>query len=178
MSYLPLVALLTVLSFPCLAETPEERFSRMDLNKDGFLSEQEFVSGMAQAETAVLPAAERMKTLSAAEKQKLIDESVAEAKKILPFKVDQDTTWTKVYGLDSGIYYVYRLETDISDVPEERMSAFKKVMESQVCAKVRPAMCGIAKDTLLVHGISLTTLYQDKNSRLLARCNFALADCP
>lgn len=176
MSRLPIVALLSFLSFPCLAETLTEQFSRMDLNKDGFLSEREFVQGMTQTQPD-LTESEEETSLSFAEKEKLIDEAVTESKKMLPFKVDQETTWTDVYGRDSAIHYVYRIETDIGPVPAEQMLMLRQMMEAQICPKVQPAMCGVAKDSLLSKGISLMTHYNDKNGNLLAECRFTFSDC-
>lgn len=37
---------LTIFAFPCLAATLTEQFSLMDINKDGYLSESEFITGM------------------------------------------------------------------------------------------------------------------------------------
>ena len=178
MSYLPVVALFSLLSFPCLAETVQEQFSRMDLNKDGFLSEQEFIQGMTKTNVPSLAAAKAAtEKLSSEDKQKLIDEAIAESKKILPFKVDQDTTWTEVYGGNSEIHYVYRIEMDIGAMPAEHVSSMKSLMEAQICPKVQPAMCGVAKDTLLNKGISLLTHYNDKSGNTLAECRFTFSDC-
>ena len=176
---MPIVALFSLLSFPCLAESLQEQFSRMDLNKDGFLSEREFVQGMEQPQAGSSAVLETVKSeeISDAEKQKLIDEAVAESKKILPFKVDQETTWTDVYGENSEIHYVYRIETDIGAMPAGQMSMLKSVMESQICPKVQPAMCGVVKDSQLSKGIFLQTHYNDKNGNPLAECRFTINDC-
>ena len=144
-------ALLSVLSFPCPAETPEEQFSRMDLDKDGFLSEREFVQGMSPSASKTgnpfTKEARPMETLSAAEKRELINDTVREAKKMLPFRVDQATTWTDVYGRDENIHYVYRIDMDISAVPAEQAGMMRSMLEGQICPKVKPAMCGVTKDT-------------------------------
>lgn len=178
MTYLPAV-LLSLLAFPCLAETFEEQFSRMDLNKDGFLSAQEFVQGMEQKKTENPYTAEAkpMNQLSAAEKQKLVDDAVNDAKKMLPFKVDQATTWTDVYGEDAEINYVYRIEMDISAMPAEQARLIRPVLESQICPKVKPGLCGIMDEVLFKNGISLTSHYNDKNGKPLAECHFTHADC-
>lgn len=179
MTYLSMAALFSVLTFPCLAETVQEQFSRMDLNKDGFLSEQEFVSGMKQTQAGVPHTHEAvpMERLSDAEKKKLIDEAVTESKKILPFKVDQATTWTDVYGGRSEIHYVYRIEMDVGTMPEAQAVMMRPVLEAQICPKVEPAMCGVANDTLLKNGISLMTHYKDKSGKTLAECRFTKENC-
>ncbi|MBO4521044.1 MAG: hypothetical protein J5787_07555 [Alphaproteobacteria bacterium] len=176
---LPFVALLSLLSFPCLAETLTEQFSRMDLNKDGFLSEQEFIQGMKQPQAGIphTEEAPAMEEMSDAEKQKLVDESVAEARKMLPFKVDQATTWTEVYGRKNEIHYVYRIEMDISAMPEAQANLMRPVLEAQICPKVQPAMCGIANDTLLKNGISMISHYNDKTGTPLAECRFTKESC-
>ena len=178
MAYLP-AAVLSLLAFPCLAETLEEQFSRMDLNKDGFLSAQEFVQGMEQKKTGIPYAAEAtpMNQLSAAEKQKLVDEAVSEAKKMLTFKVDQATTWTDVYGGEAEINYVYRIEMDTSAMPAEQARLLRPVFENQICPKVKPGLCGVMDEVLFKNGVSLTTHYTDKNGGLLAECHFTHADC-
>ena len=178
MNYLSAV-LLSLLAFPCFAETFEEQFSRMDLNKDGFLSEKEFVQGMEQKKTGFPYAAEAisMNQLSAAEKKKIVDKAVTEAKKMLPFKVDQATTWTDVYGGEAEINYVYRVEMDTSAMPAEQVELLKPVLEAQICPQVKPGMCGVANEVLLKNGISLITHYNDKSGELLAECRFTQADC-
>ena len=181
MSHLKSVALLSVLSLPCMAETVTEQFSRMDLNKDGFLSEQEFVQGMASSSAQTgIPYTERavpMNELSVTERQKIIDEAVSEAKKMLPFKVDQATTWTDVYGGKDEIHYVYRIDMDISTMPAEQAKIMRPVLEAQICPKIKPAMCGVANNVLLKNGISLKSRYNDKSGRLLAECRFTGTDC-
>ncbi|MBR1777192.1 MAG: hypothetical protein IJ752_01220 [Alphaproteobacteria bacterium] len=179
MSCLLAALLLSLLVFPCRAETIEEQFFRMDRNKDGFLSKEEFIKGMEQgpAELSYSAAAPLTGQISAAKKQKIIDESVAEAKKILPFKVDQATTWTDVYGSSDEIHYVYQIEMDIGSVPAEQTAMLKPLLEEQICTKVKPAMCGIANDLLLKNGISLKTHYNDKSGRLIAECRFIQTDC-
>ena len=177
MSCLPIIALLSVLSFPCMAETLEDQFSRMDVNKDGFLSRDEFVQGMKQAEPVATETVSAT-PLSEAERQKLVDQSVAETKGILPFKVDQATTWTDVYGQKDEIHYIYRIETDMSSLPEEQMEMLRPAMESQICSKIRSPMCGVAKDTLFINGISITTHYNDKTGKTMAKCRFTIKDCP
>ncbi|MBR1944886.1 MAG: hypothetical protein IJ846_01145 [Alphaproteobacteria bacterium] len=179
MSYLPVIALFSVLTFPCLAETVQEQFSRMDLNKDGFLSEHEFIQGMKKPKAGIpyTEEAAEMEEMSEAEKQKLVDTAVTEAKKILPFKVDQATTWTEVYGQKNEIHYVYRIEMDLGTIPEAQTDLMRPVMEAQICPKVEPAMCGVANDTLLKNGISLITHYNDKSGKLLAECRFTQENC-
>lgn len=181
MSYLPVVALLSVLSFPCMAETVQEQFSRMDQNKDGFLSEEEFVQGMSGS--SVRPSipyaseARPMEQMSFSEKEKLVDEAVSAAKKILPFKVDQATTWTDVYGKGDEIHYIYRIEMDIGAMPADQAEMLKPVLEAEICPKVKPGMCGVANGTLLKNGISLMTHYNDKGGKPLAECRFSQEDC-
>ena len=118
-----------------------------------------------------------MNQLSAAEKQKLVDDAVNDAKKMLPFKVDQATTWTDVYGEDAEINYVYRIEMDISAMPAEQARLIRPVLESQICPKVKPGLCGIMDEVLFKNGISLTSHYNDKNGKPLAECHFTHADC-
>ena len=181
MAFLPTAALLSLWAFPCIAGMLMEQFSRMDLNKDGFLSEQEFVQGMKQKD--VLPdisdvsADDTTGHLSSKEKKRLINSAVTDAKKMLPFKVDAATTWTEVYGTDDEVHYVYSIDMDLQTLPAEQVSMLKPVMEAQICPKVRPAMCGVAKSALLDKGISLMTHYNDKNGKLLAECRFESKDC-
>ena len=183
MSYLPMAAVLSVLAFPCIAETLAERFSAMDLNKDGFLSEQEFTRGMnaqnAPEKKAVDFASGNGASgrLSFQERERLVDEAVSSAKKILPIKVDQATTWTDVYGKGDEIHYIYRVEMDVGAMPAEQVGMLKPVLEAEICPKVKPGMCGVANDTLLKNGISLKTHYNDKNGKPLAECRFTEKDC-
>ena len=179
MSYLAMAALLSALVFPCMAETFEEQFSRMDLNRDGFLSEQEFVQGMKQTQSDIVSAKEAASAngLSDAEKQKLVDEAVTDTKKILPYKVDASTTWTDVYGGKAEINYVYRIEMDVGPMPAEQADMLRPVLEAQICPKVKSGMCGVANDTLLKNGISIMTHYNDKTGKPLAECRFTQADC-
>ena len=154
----------------------------MDLDKDGFLSEREFVQGMSPSAgktgNPFTKEARPMETLSAAEKRELINDTVREAKKMLPFRVDQATTWTDVYGRDENIHYVYRIDMDISAVPAEQAGMMRSMLEGQICPKVKPAMCGVTKDTLLKSGISVLTHYKDKRGATLADCRITNADCP
>lgn len=71
MNYLA-ATVLTVFAFPCLAAALTEQFSLMDINKDGFLSETEFVNGMrAMSETENVSAVAGQ-TTSDEEKKKLL----------------------------------------------------------------------------------------------------------
>ena len=182
MSVLPTTALLTLWAFPCIAGMLTEQFSSMDLNKDGFLSEVEFVQGMSRKDDSSsslkVSESDSAEPVSSAERKKLIDNAVSEAKKILPYKVDDVTTWTDVYGTNDTLHYIYNIDMDLQSLPAGQISELKPVMEAQICPKVQPAMCGIAKTTLLNKGISLLTHYKDKNGNLLAECRFAEKDCP
>lgn len=72
MNYLA-ASVMTIFAFPCLAATLAEQFSLMDINKDGFLSETEFVNGMQTAkETTSLPAAAAQTVPDAAKKKLLM----------------------------------------------------------------------------------------------------------
>lgn len=181
MSFLPTAALLSLWAFPCIAGMLTEQFMRMDLNKDGFLSEREFVQGMEQksnfSDLLKVEESNSARQSFSAEKKKLIDASVAEAKKILPFKVDEATTWTDVYGTDDEVHYIYSIDMDLQTLPTDQISMLKPVMEAQICPKIQPAMCGVAKSTLLSKGIALLTHYNDKNGKLLAECRFEEKDC-
>ena len=163
-----------------MAETLEEQFSRMDRNRDGFLSEQEFMQGMKQAASptaSVSRMAEETPSMSIAERERLVDEAVSTAKKILPFKVDQATTWTDVYGKGDELHYVYRVEMDIAAMPVDQIDMLRPVLEQEICPKVKPGMCGVANDALLKNGISLISHYNDKNGKTLAECRFTKTDC-
>lgn len=85
MNYLA-ASVMTIFAFPCLAATLAEQFSLMDINKDGFLSETEFVNGMQTAkETTSLPAA-AAQTVPDAAKKKIIDDAIVQTKKICRIK--------------------------------------------------------------------------------------------
>ena len=172
MAFLPTTALLALWAFPCIAGMLTEQFLSMDLNKDGFLSEVEFVQGMSRKDDASaslkVSESDSAGLVSSAERKRLIEDAVAEAKKMLPYKVDDATTWTDVYGTNDTLHYIYNIDMDLQSLPVDQISELKPVMESQICPKVRPAMCGVAKSTLLSKGISLLTHYKDKNGTLLA----------
>ena len=161
-----------LLSFPCSAEISEEVFSRLDVNGDGVISSEEFMQGMKKSEKSV------PSPVSAAERQKIIDETVNTTKDLLPMNIDQATTWTDIYGKTDEIHYIYRVNMDTSLIPSVQMGEIRSVFEMMVCQKMKPAICGVAKNTLMVNGISLTAHYNDNNGTLLGMCRFVYSDCP
>lgn len=181
MAFLQTAAFASLWAFPCIAGMLTQQFSSMDLNKDGFLSEQEFIQGMNKkddlSDASVDVEFSPVNTVSAAERKRLIERSVMDVKKTLPFKVDNTTTWTDVYGTDDEIHYVYRIDMDLQSLSSEQLLMMKPVMEAQICPKVQPAMCGAAKTAILDKGISLLTHYNDKNGNLLAECRFTEMSC-
>ena len=162
-------------SVPCLAEISSEDFSRLDLNGDGVVSREEFSQGMNKSGKNV--SAGQTDGISAAERQKIINETVLETKKILPYKVDQATTWTDIYGTNDTIHYVYSVDMDTDVVPAENMAEMRALLESMVCSKIKPAMCGVANNVLLKNGISLVTHYNDNSGKSIGECRFSKADC-
>ena len=107
----------------------------------------------------------------------MVDETVADARKMLPFKVDQATTWTEIYGENDEIHYVYRIDMDVASMPAEQAGMMRSVLEAQICPKIKSAMCGVANEILLKNGISLHTHYNDKTGVPLAGCRFTGTDC-
>lgn len=177
MNYLA-ASVMTIFAFPCLAATLAEQFSLMDINKDGFLSETEFVNGMQTAkETTSLPAA-AAQTVPDTAKKKIIDDAIVQTKKNLPYKIDDSTVWTDVYAQDNEIHYIYRIEMDSSSLPPGQLAVLKPVLQNQVCSSIVPSMCGAVKDILLKKGIPLVTHYNDKTGEELASCRITEADCP
>ena len=176
---LSFIVALSVLSSSALAETARERFARMDLNKDGFLSEREFLAGTDELPETSAPAEKSAEpvSVSADEKNQIIEKNVAEAKTILPLKIDEETTWTDVYGKNGEIHYLYRVEMDISAVPDDKKAFLKPVLEAKICPTVRPVLCGVVYDSILSKGIALQAHYNDKNGISLAECRFEAKDC-
>ena len=175
-----LTALFSVFCSPAVAETAKERFARMDLNKDGFLSEEEFLKGSGEepAPKSGLSPADIIPDLSAGDdKAKIIEKNVAEAKTVLPLKIDEETTWTDVYGVNGEIHYIYRIEMDMSAVPSDKRDFMKPVLEAKICPTVRPMLCGVMYDSVLSKGIALQAHYNDKNGIPIAGCRFEAKDC-
>lgn len=178
--FLSFIAVLSVLSSSVFAETARERFARLDANKDGFLSEREFLAGEDNTPSVSELAAKAAGTSSVApgeDKERIIEKNVAEAKSVLPMKVDDETSWVDVYGENGEIHYIYRVETDIGGVPEDKRAFLKPVLEAKICSTVRPALCGVVYDALLAKGIALQTHYNDKNGVPMAECRFEAKDC-
>lgn len=177
MNYLA-ASVLTVFAFPCLAAALTEQFSLMDINKDGFLSETEFVNGMrAMSETKNVSAVP-VQTVSDEEKKKIIDEAISQSKNNLPYKIDDAMVWTDVYAENNEIHYVYKVEMDISALAPGQIATLKPVLQKQICSTVVPSMCGVVKDILLEKGIPLVTHYNDKTGAELVSCRLTEADCP
>lgn len=178
MNYLA-ASVMTIFAFPCLAATLAEQFSLMDINKDGFLSETEFLQGMKAAQetkesgvsgdlTAVVPDRKIEKEISA---------FVAQAKKDLPYKIDNTTTWTDIYAKGSDVHYVYNIDMDVSVLGSSQFENLKPMLKKQICPVVVPAMCKSVREVILKEGISITTHYQDKTGVELTSCYITDADC-
>lgn len=177
MNYLA-ASVLTIFAFPCLAAALTEQFSLMDTNKDGFLSETEFVKGMnAVSEIKIFSAAPEQ-TADDEEKKKIIDEAISLSKKNLPYKIDDSTVWTDIYAENNEIHYTYRVEMDISTLAPEQLAGLKPVLQNQICSAIVPSMCGAVKDILLKKGIPLVTHYNDKTGTELVSCRLTESDCP
>lgn len=177
MNYLA-ASVLTIFAFPCLAAALTEQFSLMDTNKDGFLSETEFVNGMSAVSGTKSISAVPGQTASDEEKKKIIDKAVSQSKKNLPYKIDDATVWTDVYAENNEIHYVYKVEMDIGALAPEQAATLKPVLQKQICSAIVPSMCGVVKDILLKKGIPLVTHYNDKTGTELAFCRLTEADCP
>ncbi len=178
MNYLA-ASVMTIFAFPCLAATLAEQFSLMDLNKDGFLSETEFLQGMKAAQetkesgvsgdlTAVVPDRKIEKEIST---------FVTQAKKNLPYKIDNTTTWTDIYARGSEVHYVYHIDMDASVLGPSQLENLKPALKNQICPIIVPAMCKSVREVIFKAGISVMTHYQDKTGIELTSCYITDADC-
>ena len=166
------------LSVPAFAQTPEEQFSQMDVNKDGFLSEKEFVDGMQKKSASTDDSLETLQKLSDPEKKELIRLIVTQLKEQLPYKVDEITVWTDIYAQDEEMHYVYQVDIpEIDTLPAEEQGTFMTYFKDQVCKISVPLVCRFTNDALLKYGIQLITHYKDKSGKELASCQITSKDC-
>lgn len=175
---LVLTALLSVAS-PCLSETLTERFVRMDTDKDGYLSEIEFIAGM-QKDSPRKPAAKPVPAESGrsySDKKKILADIVAQTKPLLPYQVENGVTWTDVYAENDNVHYAYRLDMDLSALPDDEVGELKDMMKRQACAQVVEKMCPVVKNILLVKGIDLVAHYNDAGGTEILNCRLSLGDC-
>lgn len=178
MNYL-VASVLTIFAFPCLATTLTEQFSRMDLNQDGVLSESEFLQGMQSAQekqqSEISDAV--IDTISDPEKEEVISTVVSQAKKNLPYKIDNTTTWTDIYAQGSEVHYVYNIDMDTSVLPAGQLENLKPMLKNQICPVIIPSMCKSVREVVLKKGIALMMHYQDKTGTELTSCYITDADC-
>ena len=152
---------LTIFAFPCLAATLTEQFSLMDINKDGYLSESEFITGMQKTSAPEQPAAKPVSAASGrviSDKKKIVDDIIAQTKPILPYQVENGVTWTDVYAENDNVHYAYRLDME-------------------ACAQVVEKMCPVVKNILLVKGIDLIAHYNDAGGQEILNCRLTMNDC-
>lgn len=171
---------LTIFAFPCLAATLTEQFSLMDINKDGYLSESEFITGMQKTSANEQPAAKPVPAESGrvnADKKKIVADIVVQTKPMLPYQVENGVTWTDIYAENDNVHYAYRLDMDLSVLPDDEVGELKNMMKRQVCAQVVEKMCPVVKNMLLVKGIDLITHYNDAGGREILNCRLTMKDC-
>lgn len=171
---------LTIFAFPCLAATLTEQFSLMDINKDGYLSESEFITGMQKTSANEQPAAKPVPAESGrvnADKKKIVADIVVQTKPMLPYQVENGVTWTDIYAENDNVHYAYRLDMDLSVLPDDEVGELKNMMKRQVCAQVVEKMCPVVKNMLLVKGIDLITHYNDAGGREILNCRLTMNDC-
>ena len=178
MNYL-VASVLTIFAFPCLATALTEQFSQMDLNHDGVLSEEEFVNGMKSAQEK--QSSEKSQNLTGVipdpEKEEVISTVVSQAKKNLPYKIDNTTTWTDIYAQGSEVHYVYNIDMDTSVLSSNQLENLKPMLKNQICPVIIPSMCKSVREVVLKKGIALMMHYQDKTGTELTSCYITDADC-
>lgn len=173
------LAALLPIAAPCLSETLTEQFVRMDTDKDGYLSEIEFIAGM-QKGFPRQPAAKPMPAESGrsnSDKKKILADIVAQTKPLLPYQVENGVTWTDVYAENDNVHYAYRLDMDLSALPDDEVGELKDMMKRQACAQVVEKMCPVVKNILLVKGIDLVAHYNDAGGTEILNCRLSLGDC-
>ena len=164
-----------LLSFPCSAEVSEADFLRLDANGDGVVSQEEFIQGVNKTGIKKAPS---NSGISPKERKKIIDETVAGLKPLLPKVIDNATTWTEVYGIGDELNYVYRINMDTSMIPDSESAEMRSLFEDMVCQQARPMICKVAKEVLLANGISIKVHYNETSGKLLGECRFVYSDCP
>ena len=178
-AYSVLTALL-LFSTPCLSETLTEQFVRMDADKDGYLSEIEFITGMQKTSANEPAAAKPVPAESGrvnADKKKIVADIVVQTKPMLPYQVENGVTWTDIYAENDNVHYAYRLDMDLSVLPDDEVGELKNMMKRQVCAQVVEKMCPVVKNMLLVKGIDLIAHYNDAGGREILNCRLTMKDC-
>lgn len=175
-----LLVVLSLVATPCLSETLTEQFVRMDADKDGYLSEIEFITGMQKTSANEKTAAKPVPAASGrvnSDKKKIIAGIVSQTKPILPYQVENGVTWTDVYAENDNVHYAYRLDMDLSALPDDEVGELKDMMKRQACAQVVEKMCPVVKNILLVKGIDLVAHYNDAGGTEILNCRLSLGDC-
>ena len=175
------LAALLLVATPCLSETLTEQFVRMDADKDGYLSEIEFITGMQKTSANEKIAAKPVPAASGrvnSDKKKIVADIVSQTKPILPYQVENGVTWTDVYAENDNVHYAYRLDMDLSALPDDDVDKLKNMMEREACAQVVEKMCPVVKNILLVKGIDLIAHYNDAGGQEILNCRLTMKDCP
>lgn len=161
------------------------RFAAMDQNGDGFLSESEYLKGMAKLEDAETPpdgldpeTADGTHELSMSRKKALIEEMISPVKEMLPYKIDEMTTWTDAYEKDGSLHYTYQIQIDTSGVPAAQKEILKEKTQSMICPQITGTLCAMLKDSLLSHGVDVVAAYNDMKGDAFLTCKIGKADCP
>ncbi|CCZ22214.1 unknown [Acetobacter sp. CAG:977] len=111
-------------------------------------------------------------------KKEVLQEALKQINQKLPKKISKSVTWESAYEKNGALHYTFKMNVDISAVPEDKRKSLKEKLNTEVCTKMNQSMCQKKENVLLSSDVIIFTHYTDNKNTELAVCKFMREECP